>query len=210
VRNPVNGRTPPKATLSCTVLTTDVEWAAALKPDAEKGCLAVVECYASWCGPSEAATNTLTRMSVEMVGRRIKFFQVRPLPLMRCLPTVVTDPAIVRSASGQLDCHLSPAEAAPLVTDAAATRHFCHPRHPAGRPPHVQLSWPTSGPGSSYALLLQGLTNYGCACYLPGTRRAPARPSCCTARRASRLRSSRCARLYTHTHATCPHAHGHA
>ena len=66
---------PPKATLSCTVLTTDEEWAAALKPDAEKGCLAVVECYAAWCGPSEAVTHTLTRMSVEMVGRRIKFFQ---------------------------------------------------------------------------------------------------------------------------------------
>ena len=54
---------PPKATLSYTVLTTDEEWAAALKPDAEKGCLAVVECYAAWCGPSEAVTNTLTRMS---------------------------------------------------------------------------------------------------------------------------------------------------
>ena len=66
---------PPKATFSCTVLTTDAEWAAALKPDAEKGCLAVVECYAGWCGPADAATNTLTRMSVEMVGRRIKFFQ---------------------------------------------------------------------------------------------------------------------------------------
>ena len=89
---------PPKATLSCTVLTTDAEWAAALKPDAEKGCLAVVECYAGWCGPSEAASGTLTRMSVEMVGRRIKFYQVRPLPLMRCLPTGMTalaDPAIV-------------------------------------------------------------------------------------------------------------------
>ena len=66
---------PPKATLSYTVLTTDEEWAAALKPDAEKGCLAVVECYAAWCGPSAAVTNTLTKMSVEMVGRRIKFFQ---------------------------------------------------------------------------------------------------------------------------------------
>ena len=69
------GAMPPKATLSYTVLTTDEEWTAALKPDAEKGCLAVVECYAAWCGPSEAVTNTLTRMSVEMVGRRIKFFQ---------------------------------------------------------------------------------------------------------------------------------------
>ena len=63
---------PPQATLKCTVLTTNEEWAAALAPDADKGCLAVVECYASWCGPSDAATSTLTKMSVEMAGRRLK------------------------------------------------------------------------------------------------------------------------------------------
>ena len=62
------------------VLTTDEEWAAALVPD-EKGSLSVIESYAGWCGPSDAATSTLTRMSVEMQGRRIKFYQVRQHPL---------------------------------------------------------------------------------------------------------------------------------
>ena len=90
---------PPQATLKCTVLTTNEEWAAALAPDADKGCLAVVECYASWCGPSDAATSTLTRMSVEMAGRRLKFFQARSLHRMRCIALTGTtppaDPAIV-------------------------------------------------------------------------------------------------------------------
>ena len=43
------------------VLTTDEEWAAALVPD-EKGSLSVIESYAGWCGPSDAATSTLTML----------------------------------------------------------------------------------------------------------------------------------------------------
>ena len=142
------------------------------------------------------------------------------MPLMRCLPTGMTalaDPAIV--------CRVRrPTRPRSLTCRSGAARDrrrsheeaLPHPRRPAGRPPHAQPSWPTSGSGSSYSLLLFLLW----LCYLPGTRRAPARPSCCTARRASRLRSSRCALLYVHRHTptriecrtpctrpACPHVH---
>lgn len=70
---------PPKEReVVYTSLTTNDEWDAALKGGQEgdpNGCLAVVECFASWCGPAEAMIPAMKRINAEMLGRKIKFYQ---------------------------------------------------------------------------------------------------------------------------------------
>jgi thiol-disulfide isomerase/thioredoxin len=47
--------------------------------DYEKDMLHVVEIFCTWCGPSDAVKSTYKRLAVELKGRKVKFYKVRPL-----------------------------------------------------------------------------------------------------------------------------------
>jgi thiol-disulfide isomerase/thioredoxin len=61
-----------------TTLGSESEWlalAGEVQP-ANKNILALVELYASWCGPSTAIVGTLARLADTYAGRKLRFYQM--------------------------------------------------------------------------------------------------------------------------------------
>ena len=99
--------------------------------DYEKDMLHVVEIFCTWCGPSDAVKSTYKRLAVELKGRKVKFYKVRPL--QQLATWVATALPVV-----QEPCHSSlDAERMPPRTGA------CSAQHPdplvCMRPPLVQM-----------------------------------------------------------------------
>mmetsp|Transcript_23409 Transcript_23409/g.40011 ORF Transcript_23409/g.40011 Transcript_23409/m.40011 type:complete len:138 (-) Transcript_23409:274-687(-) len=68
---------PPKTDgPSMTVISTEEEWAKVSGESAEKDMLFMVEVFANWCGPSEAITSTMKKLSGDYNGKKLKFMQI--------------------------------------------------------------------------------------------------------------------------------------
>ena len=67
---------PPKITGPTQIqLVTNEDFEQVAGEAAERGFLAVVEVFAGWCGPTDAAASTVARLHVEYMGRKLKFYQ---------------------------------------------------------------------------------------------------------------------------------------
>ena len=67
---------PPKNTTPVQLqLASGADFEQVSGDGAEKGFLCIVEVYASWCGPTDAAKSTVSLLHMEFAGRKIKFYQ---------------------------------------------------------------------------------------------------------------------------------------
>jgi len=55
---------------------SDEEFEQVAGSSAESGFLCVVEVYASWCGATDAAVSTISRLNADFSGRKLRFYQV--------------------------------------------------------------------------------------------------------------------------------------
>lgn len=81
---------------SMTVISTEEEWAKVSGESAEKDMLFMVEVFANWCGPSEAITSTMMKLSGDYNGKKLKFMQAR-LPACACGSRRLSAPSSFRS-----------------------------------------------------------------------------------------------------------------
>ena len=55
---------------------SDEEFEQVAGNSAESGFLCVVEVFASWCGATDAAVSTISRLNADFSGRKLRFYQV--------------------------------------------------------------------------------------------------------------------------------------
>ena len=57
-------------------ISSDEEFEQLAGNSAESGFLCVVEVFASWCGSTDAAVSTISRLNADFSGRKLRFYQV--------------------------------------------------------------------------------------------------------------------------------------